>query len=32
MIDNELEKKLDKIYRNSILHNENKQQTKILKN
>ena len=33
MIDNELEnkKKLNKIYRNSILHDENKQQIKILK-
>jgi len=31
MIDNELENKLDKIYRNSILHDEHKQ-VKILKN
>jgi len=32
MIDNELENKLDKIYRNSILHDEHKQQVQILKN
>jgi len=34
MIDNELEnkKELDKIYGNNILHDENKQQIKILKN
>jgi len=34
MIDNELEnkKQLDKIYRNSILYNENKQLIQILKN
>jgi len=32
MIDNELENKLDKIYRNSIVHDEHKQQVKILKN
>jgi len=33
VIDNELEnkKQLDKIYRNSILHDENKKQIKILK-
>ena len=33
MVDNELEnkKQLDKIYRNSILYDENKQQIKILK-
>jgi len=34
MIDNELENKifLNKIYRNIILHDENEQQRKILKN
>jgi len=34
MIDNESEnkKKLDKIYQNNILHYENKQQIKVLKN
>ena len=33
-LDNELEnkKQLDKIYRNNIVHDENKQQIKILKN
>jgi len=32
MIDNKLENKLDQIYRNNILHDEHKQQVKILKN
>jgi len=34
MVDNELQnnKQLDEIYQNSILHNENKQQIKKLKN
>jgi len=31
MIDNDLENKLDRIYQNSILHDEHKQQVKILK-